>query len=275
MTDLAGVEVGRLPDDPIELRRLASGLCVHPAMSHSYGVTADDRHESEPNLRPVSAIVSALRARRDESLGASRGPTDRVVGTCRTFTVLFVALLRAVGVPARARCGHAGYFERDRWIDHWVAEWWSDDRGRWVRADAQLDEGQLGWFAIDWDPSDVPPGVFLTGGECWQAIRRGEVDGRRCGILDMWGAWFVRGNVVRDLAALNKIELLPWDGWGITEDLSAAGSPDDDAYIDLLADVCASDDLARIRAAYDDDRVRVPDIITSFLPTGPVQVRLA
>ena len=30
----------------------------------------------------------------------------------------------------------------------------------------------------------------------------------------MYGYWFIAGNLVRDLAALNKVELLPWDDWG-------------------------------------------------------------
>jgi hypothetical protein len=35
--------------------------------------------------------------------------------------------------------------------------------------------------------------------------------------LHLRGLWFVRGNVVRDLAAHAKRELLPWDGWGLME----------------------------------------------------------
>ena len=34
------------------------------------------------------------------------------------------------------------------------------------------------------------------------------------GILDMHGLWFIAGNVIRDVAALNNHEMLPWDVWG-------------------------------------------------------------
>lgn len=274
MTELPEVDLDESAKDPAALRRLVSKLVVHPAMAHSYGVTFDERHEAERNLRPARLIADALTARNDAPITAPRSPADRVAGTCRNFTVLHVALLRLAGFPARARCGHAGYFQPGVWVDHWVSEWWCDERDRWARADAQLDDGQRAWFAIDWDPDDLPGDAFLSGGECWQAVRRGEIDPAKCGILDMWGAWFVRGNVVRDLAALNNMEMLPWDGWGITEDLVAVGSAEDDAFIDGLADVCSSNDLARIRAAYDDARVRVPATVTSFLPTGPVRVTL-
>ena len=32
--------------------------------------------------------------------------------------------------------------------------------------------------------------------------------------MDMGGLWFIAGNVVRDVAALNNMEMLPWDVWG-------------------------------------------------------------
>jgi len=31
----------------------------------------------------------------------------------------------------------------------------------------------------------------------------------------MNGLGFIRGDLVRDLAALNKTEMLPWDCWGV------------------------------------------------------------
>ena len=34
------------------------------------------------------------------------------------------------------------------------------------------------------------------------------------GILDMFGWWFIAGNVMRDVAALNNREMLPWDVLG-------------------------------------------------------------
>jgi hypothetical protein len=32
--------------------------------------------------------------------------------------------------------------------------------------------------------------------------------------MDMYGLWFIAGNVLRDFAALNNMEMLPWDVWG-------------------------------------------------------------
>ena len=65
-------------------------------------------------------------------------------------------------------------------------------------------------------PEDLRPGEFLTGGEAWAGFRRGEIDASRFGVYGTknWGAAEIRGNAVRDLAALNKVENLPWDEWG-------------------------------------------------------------
>ena len=48
-------------------------------------------------------------------------------------------------------------------------------------------------------------------------MRRGVLDPATCGLSSdgLHGAWFVAGNVVRDLAALNKHEMLAWEVWGI------------------------------------------------------------
>ena len=51
-----------------------------------------------------------------------------MVGVCRHFTLLHVAMLRAHGVAARARCGFGAYFEKGKFVDHWVTEYWNESR---------------------------------------------------------------------------------------------------------------------------------------------------
>jgi hypothetical protein len=33
-------------------------------------------------------------------------------------------------------------------------------------------------------------------------------------LFDMRSLWFIAGNLLRDVAALNNMEMLPWDSWG-------------------------------------------------------------
>jgi|GEM_PF-1198454 len=121
-------------------------------------------------------------------------------------------LLRRAGPPSRARCGFAGYFEPGKWVDHSVVEHWDGDR--WVMLDPQVDDFQRGLIGLVDDPADLPSGLFLPAGEAWLRCQAGQEIGEHFGILDMWGQWFIKGNIARDLAALNKVEMLPWDGWG-------------------------------------------------------------
>ena len=81
-----------------------------------------------------------------------------------------------------------------------------------------MDELQCDPVQISFDPYDVPRDVFLTGDVAWQRCQNGEVDPEKFGFLpDFTGLWYVKGHLARDIAALNKIEMLCWDYWGIFE----------------------------------------------------------
>ncbi len=63
----------------------------------------------------------------------------------------------------------------------------------------------------------------------------------------------IRGNAIRDLAALNKVEMLPWDEWGpMRASYDGTTGADLDELIDEVAEACASDDLDRIQRTYAD-----------------------
>ena len=49
------------------------------------------------------------------------------------------------------------------------------------------------------------------------------------GFVNLRGLWYIAGNLVRDVAALNKMEMLPWDVWG------AQSRPDEELNDDQLA----------------------------------------
>ncbi len=98
------------------------------------------------------------------------------------------------------------------------------------------------------------------------------------GIFDMKGLWFVRGNLVRDVAALNKKELLPWDGWGIIEAQDDDLTNDDLTFLDHVADLTAGDapDLSAVRSVYESDaRLTVPRTIHSYSDAGVQSVTLS
>ena len=162
----------------------------------------------------------------------------------------------------------------DHFEDHWVCEYWKADERRWVMVDPQLDALQREVLQIKFDPCDVPCGQFLPGGQAWQLCRSGQADPDHFGIFDMHGLWFVRGDMLRDLASLNKMELLPWDGWGLIERGDKDLSADDMALLDRVAALTLADNsaFAEMRALYENDaRLCVPSVIKSY-PGGNVQM---
>jgi hypothetical protein len=254
--DAGPVDVVR---DPGEVARLLHGLVLHEAWASMYGVEISADRREELQLRPAADMLARVRQLDPRPLREARPPERRLVGICRDFAVLACAMLRHAGVPARARCGFGTYFEPDRFIDHWVVEQWDAAGERWVRVDAQLDDGQRRALALDFDPADVPPDRFLSGGEAWRRCRAGLADPAQFGIDRWWGAWFVRNNVVRDLAALNKVELLPWDCWGLMDETSPLGGGRADDLVDAVAALTAEGDWPAFRRLYEeDDRLRAP-----------------
>jgi hypothetical protein len=272
MTDLAGLDdaLAGMPEDPAAIAAVVQGVVLHPFWAAAYGVDLPEDRANDVQIRPASGIVECALQLDPRPLVERREPPLRFAGNCRHFSTLTVALLRRAGVPSRARCGFAGYFEAGKWVDHWVVEHW--DGARWVMLDAQIDELQRRATGLPADPTDLPPGMFLPAGEAWLRCRSGELDGDRFGILDMWGQWFIAGNIARDLAALNKVEMLPWDGWGTLA--SDKPPPGGDEYVDEVASLTVSGDFAAIRKRYTtDDDLRVPSrVVAFFTPRGPTEV---
>ena len=176
----------------------------------------------------------------------------RFYGNCRDYSVLLSSILRSKGVPARARCGFGTYFRPDHYEDHWVCEYWNGER--WVVVDAQLDELQRGRLKVDFNTLDLPKGRFVNASEGWLRCREGGEDPDKFGIFDMRGLWFIRGNLLRELAACNDAEMLPWDVWGLmTDDIGDGSLAERYALLDRVARALVEGDEAKITSLYRDE----------------------
>jgi hypothetical protein len=259
--------VDSLPTDLSGLREVVQGLVVHRDWLPAYGIPEEDVRLDEQHLRTTIEVLDRARDLSPDPITTARKPTARVQGICRHFALLYTAFLRTQDVPARVRCGFARYFERPHWGDHWITERW--DGHRWVRDDPQMDTVQIAAKGMEIDPYDQPPGYFLDATQAWQATRSGQLDPDRFGIFDMWGQSFIAGNVLFDLACLNKVELLPWDGWGMGNEWDPFDHPitdDNAAVIDDLCAALAKDDFDTTRQRYlGEERLRAPPDITTFI----------
>ena len=256
-----------LSDDLRGLCAIVQGLLVHPHLASLYGLDPKALAADDLETRPADAILDRVLARDPAPLDRPRPAERRFVGNCRHHSVLLAAILRARGVPARTRCGFGRYFARDRFVDHWVCEIWEAERDAWRLVDAQIDAKQREFFQLAFDPSDVPRADFLVAGEAWQRCRTGSADPDHFGILDMAGLWFVRGNLVRDVAALARRELLPWDGWGMMSGPGVPHTADDLVLLDRAAALTLAGDAAHVARLelYDTHSAfRVPRSVFSF-----------
>jgi transglutaminase superfamily protein len=233
-----------LPGDVAGVFRVVQGLMIHEFWGEAYGVTLTDAERETVNLRRVQDLLGAIVSRDDRPLDVARAPGGRIATNCRGFTVLAVALLRAKGVPARSRCGFGAYFTDGWFEDHWVAEFW--DGSRWRLADAQIDEVQRGKLPIDFDLTDVPHDRFVIAGDAWRQVRAGTADPDRFGLsfIPEAGDWWIAANLMRDAAALDGVEVLPWDVWGpMPEPTDTVDLP----FFDELAAATAGPSMAEVR----------------------------
>ena len=261
-----------LPNDLTDLARIVQGLLLHEHAAPAYGVTLTDERRNEVHLRPVEQMLDRLLAHDNQPLSIARPLDVRLVGVCRHFTVLLVTLLRAKGMSARARCGFGSYFNPGHFYDHWVCEYWNAAQMRWVRVDAQLDDVQQAMLKVDFDVLDVPHDRFVIAGDAWMQCRAGEANPAQFGIFDMHGLWFIAGNLVRDVAALNNMEMLPWDVWGAMPQPDESLQDDQLTFFDQLAAlICAPDaSFAELRTLYEsDDHLRVPATVFNAVLNRP------
>ncbi|GAB3429556.1 transglutaminase domain-containing protein [Flindersiella endophytica] len=205
-----------LPDSVAGLAAVAQGLLIHEHIAPAYGVNLSAEDRAPVHFRRIEQVLERIVATDGRPLTEPRDPGERISGNCRHFTVLLVSMLRTKGVPARARCGFGGYFGTNSYEDHWVCEYWNAADQAWHLADAQIDEVQRAMFPIDFDLMDVPRNRFLVAGDAWSQCRNGAADAAKFGLSMMkeTGFWWIAGNLMRDVAALDNVEMLPWDVWG-------------------------------------------------------------
>ncbi|MGO4833309.1 hypothetical protein AB4144_13635, partial [Rhizobiaceae sp. 2RAB30] len=130
------------------------------------------------------------------------------------------------------------------------------------------------------NPLDLSRDQFVVAADAWRQCRSDAADSARFGIgfTNLRGLWFITGSLSRDLAALNKMELLPWDVWGAQAAIDVELSLKELTFHDDLAAMMVDPDreLAELRALYEaDERLLVPSVVFNALtdrrePIAPI-----
>jgi Transglutaminase-like superfamily len=268
----ASVLIDPPPNDVAALSRVIQGLGIYDVVARDfYGFEPPENRLAEIHLRPVADRLARVMELDNKPLRIARPAERRALQRCNSFALILVTMLRAKGVPARSRCGFAAYFNPPNFEDHWVCEYWDAQDRRWRLADPQIDDVWRARLKIGCDTLDLPRTQFLTASEAWRRCRSGEANEQQFGIsfAGLRGLWFVAGSLVRDLAALNKMEMAPWDVWGAQPQPRAEF---DVAFFDELAALTRDPDrtFAELRRRYDaDDHLRVPPTVFNALNERP------
>jgi hypothetical protein len=278
----AGLFVG-LPSTIDGLCRVVQGLYIHYMEGERCGYTIPQERLSEVNTRYIDKMLTRIIELDDRPLTESRPPEKRLVGCCRDAATLFCAMARHQGIPSRARVGFAAYFTRTDpdFVSHEIAEVWDSRERRWRLVDAELDNLTIEENNIQFDVYDIPRDQFLVGGKAWQMCRAGVADANRFGVSgfgDMKGLPFVRGNLILDLAAQNKMELLNWDCWGLMLRGLGAHTDEELRLLDKVAVLtqAGNEALSEMQTLCEAEaNLKVPAVIMCYNPVGaPFEVTL-
>src|SRR5688500_496985 len=128
-----GSHAGRLDGLSADLRELCQavrGLVIHYQSDALVGRDVPAERFDEVRTRTLAAMLTRLAGLDPRPLIIARPPERRLIGCCRDAATLTCAILRHRGVPARVRVGFASYLVPNLFIDHWVVEWWDDERQR-------------------------------------------------------------------------------------------------------------------------------------------------
>lgn len=188
-------------------------ILLHQHWSEAYGLKLTEERKREPFIRSFEDKLIFLSKLGYNHISEQKPNENKMIGICRDFSVASAALCREVGIPARARCGFASYFEKGKYIDHWVLEYWNEDKKQWVMVDAQLDTLQQKALKLPFNPLDVGEEYFITGPRAWLMCREGLINPELFGIFKWWGYDYLRCNLILDLNSLLKIPMQPWDMW--------------------------------------------------------------
>lgn len=252
-------------DDVASICKAAQNVLVH----YSADKYKPPKHRyPEADLRFARHMLARILYWDERPLTKKRMNKKRLVGCCRDYALLAVSMMRHKGIPARLRYGTASYFKQGYYIDHVVVEYWHDSEKRWVMIDAEY----YGVEHFGFDTTDMPKGQFILGADGWLMARQGKIDINRFGLgsrsrLNGWR--FILPEMMLDLAALNRVEMLCWDKWGFAINFKKLKKADKE-FLDKVAYATTTDDnFQEWQTYYQHDKLSVPDTVNSYSPACP------
>lgn len=237
-----------LPHDLPDLHQIVQNVLIHVWKIRKYHSDwlAGRTHEIES--RTISDLLTLIQQHDPQPLTVERPREKKLIVDCRHFAGLLCAMLRHQNIPARVRNGFATYLTDTHYQDHWVCEYWNGER--WLLEDPDL------------VMHDIPRDQFMVAGQVWAQCRAGETDPNRYGYSPEWcGLWVIRNNLIRDLAALNKVEEMSLALWGLILDSPETLSAEMLQALDRAAAATLDASSNDPRTVYESSPLRAPTTV--------------
>lgn len=175
-----------LPDDIEELCLLQRMQIIHPVAYKDKDIRSKSncfwgdmtkvpitRLDYEEDYFPTAQSMIAELLRKNPNYDINREAKDKIHITCRGQAILLASILKAKGVPARARSGFAPYIKYDGInYDHWLTEYYDDKENVWklVDADEHCPDHEMGF-----DLNNIPYDKFLFGANAYLGLRNNKI----------------------------------------------------------------------------------------------------
>jgi len=258
-----------IPNDIEGIVRIVQNTFIHQHWAKQYGIELNDQKISEVYVRPIDDKLKILNQKNIHTLLEPIPYDKKLVGICRDFSVLMTSLCREVGIPARARCGFADYFEDGKYIEHWVCEGWNSQNNRWLMVDAKLDAYQQSVLEINFNPLDISFPHFITADHAWLLCRNKKYNPNKFGIFKWWGYDYLRCNLILDANSLVGMAMQPWDFWDGYKSLPIEEWTEDDyREMDKLArliSIIDQEPSKLIEFVESNDKIKVPDDLSKIV----------
>lgn len=168
----------QLTDDINELCILQRMQIIHPVSVNKEDIISHKNKDTnlyvtrlkyEDDLFPTAISMISELLRKDKNYSINRKLEDQIHVTCRGQAILLASILKAKGYSARVRSGFAPYIKNDGVnYDHWITEYYSEDKDRWVLVDADMHGTSYG---INFDLNDIPRDKFIFGALAYLGMR--------------------------------------------------------------------------------------------------------
>lgn len=132
------------------------------------------RLDYEEDYFPTAQSMMAELLRKSPNYDINRDAKDKIHITCRGQAILLASILKAKGIPARARSGFAPYIKYDGInYDHWITEYYNDKENVWklVDADEHCPNHEIGF-----DLNNIPYDKFIFGANAYLGLRNNSID---------------------------------------------------------------------------------------------------